>query len=87
MLLLVDKTIYYVLLFDAFEEMELCPRISCWTARVALLVTFVVLLMHHDNQQNVANASPLPISGFEDYSEGGRHNISLPPEIMSLKIT
>ena len=59
------------------EEMELFPRISCWTARVALLVMVVVLLMHHDNQQNAASASPVALGGFEDYSEGGRPNISL----------
>lgn len=50
--------------------MELSPRISCWTTRMAVLVTFVVLMVHYDNQHNVASASPLPLSGFDDYSEG-----------------
>ncbi|XP_046652660.1 short neuropeptide F-like [Daphnia pulicaria] len=50
--------------------MELCPRINCWTTRTVLLVTFVVFLIHQDNQQNIASASPTPLlSGFEDYSE------------------
>jgi hypothetical protein len=31
----------------------------------------VVFLIHLDNQQNIASASPTPLlSGFEDYSEG-----------------
>lgn len=50
--------------------MEFCPKMSCWTARTVLLVTFVVLLIHQDSQQNVASASPTPVIGFEDYSEG-----------------
>ncbi len=63
----------YLRLFSVkcFEEMELCPRINCWTTRTVLLVTFVVFLIHQDNQQNIASASPTPLlSGFEDYSEG-----------------
>lgn len=56
-------------------KMELCPRISCWAARIVLLLTFVVLILHQ--QQNVANASPLPLGGLEDYSDGkGRGLIS-----------
>lgn len=59
------------------KEMELSPRISCWTTRIALLVTFVVLMVNFDNQHNVANASPLPLSGFEDYNSEGRNLIGI----------
>ena len=48
--------------------MEICPRISCWTTRIVLLVTFVVLVL--GQQENVASASPLPLGGLEDYSDG-----------------
>ncbi|KAK4013103.1 Short NPF-like protein [Daphnia magna] len=57
--------------------MEFCPKMSCWTARTVLLVTFVVLLIHQDSQQNVASASPTPVIGFEDYSED-RLNVEQP---------
>nr|SVE75394.1 EOG090X0DUK [Daphnia dolichocephala] len=46
--------------------MELFPR-SSWTVRTVLLVTIAGLLIHQNNQQNAATASP--VIGFEDYSE------------------
>nr|SVE73826.1 EOG090X0DUK [Daphnia atkinsoni] len=49
--------------------MELYPRMSCWTARTILLVTFVILLIHQDGQQSAVSASPVPAIGFEDYSD------------------
>ncbi|KAI9553607.1 short NPF precursor-like protein [Daphnia sinensis] len=54
--------------------MEFCPKMSCWTARTVLLVTFVVLLIHQGSQHSVASASPTP---FEDYSED-RLNVEQP---------
>nr|SVE74449.1 EOG090X0DUK [Daphnia barbata] len=48
------------------QGMELFPRIS-WTVRTVLLVTIAGLLIHQNNQQNVASASP--VMGFEDYAE------------------